>query len=81
MNNDLIIFEDEPTLWNDEPTVKKKNIEKPPKPKPKPKIIHKNKLGLTNDEQETVNVFLFGGLFLIILLSILIGYMQWYFKQ
>jgi hypothetical protein len=54
------------------------------KPKEKPKTntikpLKRNSLGLTEKEAEIVGVILFGGLFVIFLTSILIGYMLYYF--
>ena len=39
----------------------------------------RNSLGLTEKEAEIVSIILFGGIFIILLTSILIGYMMYYF--
>jgi len=44
-----------------------------------PKKEKRNSLGLTEKEAEIVNIILFGGIFIILLTSILIGYMMYYF--
>jgi len=44
-----------------------------------PKKEKRNSLGLTEKEAEIVGVILFGGIFVILLTSTLIGYMLYYF--
>ena len=91
MNNDLIIFEDEPAFWDD-PIFTGKEPEKPTytiikndddesNSDENKKKQKQNLFDLTDKELEIILVILFGGLFLIILLAILIGYTVWYFKQ
>ena len=58
----------------------KATIEKP-KVKSKPKVEHKNVLGLTESETETIFAVLAGFLFVTILVGSLMGYTVWYFKQ
>jgi len=44
-----------------------------------PKKEKRNSLGLTEEEAEIVSIILFGGLFVILVTSTLIGYMAYYF--
>jgi len=44
-----------------------------------PKKEKRNSLGLTEKESEIVSIILFGGLFVILVTSTLIGYMAYYF--
>ena len=77
INTDELIFFDDQN-W-DEPFNTKKKEE--PKVVKKPKPIVKNKLGLTEDDTETVLAIIFSVLFVVLFVGTLIGYSLWYFKQ
>jgi len=70
-----ISFDLENQMMYDEPEPSKKkkskNIEKP-------KIIKRNRLGLTEDETETVIAVVLGFVFLSLIVGTLCGYTHWY---